>query len=181
MLAGVDVGMAERAPDDGGRRLVDRQAPGDVGGEAGPQQPVVAGLAVHVRAELDALLTVPQQGLLGDGQPAQLELGHETGTDGAALGPDPRRAGRRAAPGPFGDRCHGPSPQRGWAGYSSWRIISLPGPASSGMPVRLSVTLPSVPPRAGSAVTRNVSFSAETPGISAQPPAGAGPGTAAAR
>ena len=56
-------------------------------------------------------------------------------------------------PGPLGDRCHGPSPCLGCCAYSSWMISSLPGPASTSAPVRLSVTR-TVPPRAGSAVTR---------------------------
>ena len=61
-------------------------------------------------------------------------------------------------PGPLGDRCHGPSPCLGCCAYSSWMTSSLPGPASTLAPVRLSVTL-TVPPRAGSAVTRYRPFS----------------------
>ena len=61
-------------------------------------------------------------------------------------------------PGPLGDRCHGPSPCLGCCAYSSWMTSSLPGPASTPAPVRLSVTL-TVPPRVGSAVTRYRSFS----------------------
>ena len=96
VLGGVDVGMAERAPDDGRGRLVHRQAAGDVSGKADPQQPVLPNVAVHVGTELDPLLAVPEQGLLGDRQSAQAEFGDQARADGAALGPDPRGGVRRA-------------------------------------------------------------------------------------
>ena len=104
--------------------------PGTSGGKADPQQPVLPNVAVHVGTELHPLLAVPEQGLLGDRQSAQAEFGDQARADGAALGPDPRGPSAEPRPGPFGDRCQGPSPQRGWAGYSSARAISLPGPAA---------------------------------------------------
>ncbi len=73
-------------------------------------------------------------------------MAHRSARTRAAADADP-------VPGPLGDRCQGPSPCRGCCAYSSCRISSLPGPASTGAPVRWSVTL-TVPPRAGSAVTR---------------------------
>ena len=72
------------------------------------------------------------------------------------------------APGPRGHSSHGPSPQRGWLAYSSCTISSLPGPASTGEPSRRSV-MASVPPRAGSAVTLNRSFSIRVPAAGRQP------------
>ena len=78
-------------------------------------------------------------------------------------------AAAEPAPGPFGDRCQGPSPQRGCLSYSSCSTSSLPGPASTSRPDRLSSTELSVPPRAGSAVTAKSSFSIVTPSTSVQP------------
>ena len=72
------------------------------------------------------------------------------------------------APGPFGDRCQGPSPCLGCCAYSSCSTSSLPGPRSRSVPVHLSVTW-IVPPRAGSAVTRYAAFSIVILGISCHP------------
>ena len=72
-------------------------------------------------------------------------MGHRSCRTVAGTDPEP-------SPGPLGDRCQGPSPCLGCCAYSSWRTSSLPGPASTLAPVRLSVTL-TVPPCAGSAVT----------------------------
>ena len=78
-------------------------------------------------------------------------------------------------PGPFGHSSHGPSPQRGCAGYSSASTSSLPRPRSSPAPVRRLVIRPSPPPRAGSAATSNASLAITVPGMPVQPAPGAGP------
>ncbi len=50
-----------------------------------------------------------------------------------------------AMPGPLGDRCHGPSFQRGCCWYSSCSTRSLPGLVSSSRPAALSMTEASAP------------------------------------
>ena len=109
VLGNVGVGHPERAPDHGGGALEHREAAGHLRGEPDPQQPVLPDRPVHVRAELHPVQAVPQDGLLGDPQVAEGELGHQPGADRAALrghaGRDAARTGSRSLraeqPGPF--------------------------------------------------------------------------------
>src|SRR6201996_9665212 len=82
-----------------------------------------------------------------------------------------------ASPGPLGDKCHGPSFQRGCCWYSSCSTRSLPGLVSSSRPAALSTTEASAPCPAVP-VTANASLEMASPSMSSQPSAPAGsPGT----
>ena len=134
--------------------------------------------AVHVGAELDPVGAVPQQRLLGDPQVAEAELGHQPGARAGSAARAPWR-GAAAEPGARALRATAatvPRPSAGAWPYSSWSTSSLPGPGAVRRRSACPAIRVSVPPRAGSASTRNASFSISVPGCRPAQPAAAAPG-----
>ena len=83
-------------------------------------------------------------------------------------------AAHDASPGPLGDRCHGPSPQRGCLSYSSCSTSSLPGPGSTSRPAGLSNTEASAPRPSGGGHHEGVVLDRELVGV--RPAVGGEPG-----